>query len=471
MRFIENLTFSQFVAFEELVKEFVETGDIDQNLITVMFEIYTRKLEDFTDNDARLALQLLVICSSAKPSIARANELLMEELCFKNGEGKKDSRIFTLTLDFLMNVYADKQEEIHARNDVESEKTKNVVSMYRKYFLNEESGCFDEVCSKTFQYIYQMCHLPNVISQDLIKDLWEELEKISKEIEVDAAEPAETDEVPISQSYDTLTQLSQRQSADRQSQATNVLLNIPVTLAARFIFMVGYVAMKELIYLDVDVFTNLKYRQEITDLKKNKKKNPQVEKVRASILINESSASASVKRKSMMPPGSIEDEENAEEDVVGQSHDDVFAEQINQICEKEMLFHKESIFKRFIPMIVDFLKYPKKYNHPELQRSALLALIHLMSVSSEFCDRNMPFLMNIFQHAADIDIKCNVIIGMSDLTFRFPNVIEPWSSHLYSTLHDENRELRLTSVRILSHLISHEMILVKVRFCNFYNLF
>lgn len=63
MKFIEDLTFSQFVAFEELVKEFVESEEIDNNMIQVMFEIYTKKLEDVTGNDSRLALQLLVICS------------------------------------------------------------------------------------------------------------------------------------------------------------------------------------------------------------------------------------------------------------------------------------------------------------------------------------------------------------------------------------------------------------------------
>lgn len=63
MRFIEKLTFSQFIAFEELVKEFVYSKDIDDVMIQVMFEIYTKKLADITNNDSRLALQLLVICS------------------------------------------------------------------------------------------------------------------------------------------------------------------------------------------------------------------------------------------------------------------------------------------------------------------------------------------------------------------------------------------------------------------------
>lgn len=64
MRFIEGLTFSHFIAFEELVREYVINDDIDNSMIQVMFEIYTKKIENITNNDARLALQLLIICSS-----------------------------------------------------------------------------------------------------------------------------------------------------------------------------------------------------------------------------------------------------------------------------------------------------------------------------------------------------------------------------------------------------------------------
>lgn len=450
MRFIETLTYSQFIAFEELVKEFVASEDIDSNMIQVMFEIYTKKLDNVSNNDSRLALQLLVIISNAKPSVARANAALLEDLCFVAGEGLKDSRVFTMTLDFLMNVHADKADEIYPRLEADDTKVTGVLAMYRKYFLNDKTQCFDEVCSKTFQYVYSMCHLPNVISQDVIKDLWEEMMKISKSLEPEMNGEAEHEP-------DLLTQVSQAfETTQRRASDLNILQRLPVTLVSRFIFMIGYVAMKELIYLDVDVFSNLKYRQDLTDAKKNKK-NPRND---AGSRPSMNRSAMSVMRRSEMSHTGPDEEHNVD-DVVGQSNDDVFVEQINAICENELLFHKDSVFNRFIPMIVDILKHPKKYNYPQLQRSALLALIHFMSVSSEFCEQNMQFLMNIFQHAQDIDIKCNVIIGMSDLTFRFPNVIEPWSCHLYSTLYDENRDLRLTSVRILAHLISHEMILVK----------
>lgn len=354
-----------------------------------------------------------------------------------------------MTLDFLMNVHADKADEIYQRMEGDDRKVLYVLKMFRKYFLHEKTECFDEVCSKTFQYIYNMCHLPNVISQDLIKELWNELMELSETINQEVNGEVET-------AGEAMTQFSQAPEIVMSQETLseyNAISKLPVTLASRFIFMIGYVAMKELIYLDVDVFSNLKYRQDLTDAKKNKSKRKET---RPSM----NRSAMAVKRRSEMTQQAEEDENN-EDDVVGQSNDDVFADQISAICENEMLFDKSSIFRRFVPMIVDFLKHPKKYNHPQLQRSALLALLHFMSVSSEFCEKNMQFLMNIFQHSQDINIKCNVIIGMSDLTFRFPNVIEPWSGHLYSTLHDENRDLRLTSVRILAHLISHEMILVK----------
>ena len=64
IKFIGGLTFSHYIAFEELIREYVNSDDIDNQMIQVMFEIFTKKLENVSDNDARLALQLLIISSS-----------------------------------------------------------------------------------------------------------------------------------------------------------------------------------------------------------------------------------------------------------------------------------------------------------------------------------------------------------------------------------------------------------------------
>ena len=126
-----------------------------------------------------------------------------------------------------------------------------------------------------------------------------------------------------------------------------------------------------------------------------------------------------------------------------------------------MLYSNMSVLHKVVPLVIEILKFPGRYKDNELQQAAVLSLIRVMTVSSKFCDETIPFLMNIFTHSKNIKIKCNIIIGMCDFTFRFPNVIEPWSGLLYSTLHEEDSELRLTTCKVLAHLISHEMILVK----------
>ncbi len=33
-------------------------------------------------------------------------------------------------------------------------------------------------------------------------------------------------------------------------------------------------------------------------------------------------------------------------------------------------------------------------------------------------------------------MRCNLVIALGDLAFRFPNLVEPWTAHLYQPLAD-----------------------------------
>ena len=50
---------------------------------------------------------------------------------------------------------------------------------------------------------------------------------------------------------------------------------------------------------------------------------------------------------------------------------------------------------------------------------------------------------------------------MGDLNFRFPNLIEPWTPHLYGRLRDDSVIVKKTTLNVLSHLILNDMIKVK----------
>lgn len=61
--FLTRIDARQVEAFGVLMKEWIEMGNIDAAIITVLFERFTKKLENTTDSQARLCLFILVMAS------------------------------------------------------------------------------------------------------------------------------------------------------------------------------------------------------------------------------------------------------------------------------------------------------------------------------------------------------------------------------------------------------------------------
>jgi len=52
--------------------------------------------------------------------------------------------------------------------------------------------------------------------------------------------------------------------------------------------------------------------------------------------------------------------------------------------------------------------------------------------SSEFCEKHLPLLFTILEKSNNAVVRANAVIALGDLMFRFPNLIEPWTSHIYA---------------------------------------
>lgn len=61
--FLARIDAGQVEAFSVLMKEWIEMGNIDAAIITVLFERFTKKLENTTENQAHLCLLILVMAS------------------------------------------------------------------------------------------------------------------------------------------------------------------------------------------------------------------------------------------------------------------------------------------------------------------------------------------------------------------------------------------------------------------------
>lgn len=66
-----------------------------------------------------------------------------------------------------------------------------------------------------------------------------------------------------------------------------------------------------------------------------------------------------------------------------------------------------------------------------------------MCVSSSFCERNLQLLFSLLARPKDEGVanagyaqqlRANIIVAIGDLAFRFPNLLEPWTEHIYRPL-------------------------------------
>ncbi|XP_053963844.1 condensin complex subunit 1 [Anastrepha ludens] len=453
MRFLEELEYGHYTAMECLMHEWVSTDDIDAAIIQVLFERFTLKLEGTSDNESRLALQLLIMASNSKPSIASANMNVIETIGL--GErAKADPRIYTGCIEFMLNsIDSSTHSKFYKRYETDSPLVQKVTDLFQRFYFHPSVPDFDKLTMRTLEFFFNLCQTPDVICQKIVVGLLKKLRDFAIcTTDITPSQQERALETPFSQPIPE-SQSTVRGSDAKQPQQQRLL----VYLVTRFLFTIGYMTLKEMIFLDIDVYNNMKFRQELTECEEKKKKNAFNTTRRKTGNLN-MSATESLKR---LSGTAAEPQQEPDEDLVGATAEDNIAELINHICEDVLLYAENSLLAKIFPYVMEICKYPVKYRHQSLQQAATLTLIRFMCVSSRFCEANMPFLMNILSHTKNIKIKCNIVIGLSDLTFRFPNIIEPWTGHFYSTLHEKNTELRLTAVKMLSHLILHEMIRVK----------
>merc|ERR1711997_1221889 len=146
--------------------------------------------------------------------------------------------------------------------------------------------------------------------------------------------------------------------------------------------------------------------------------------------------------------------------VVGAEADDQEAEYIRSVCETEIVTG-ENLLALFTPAIIEICLHPNKYPDTKLRASASLALAKFMLVSSEFCDAQLQLLFTVLERSPEEVIRANMIIAAGDLSFRFPNILEPWTPRMYACLRDDSSLVRSNTVTVLTHLILNDMIKIK----------
>ncbi|NXW72859.1 CND1 protein, partial [Hirundo rustica] len=405
---------------EEIISEFVQKDEIKPAVTQLLWERFTEK-SPCSSLERRAAVMLLGMMARGKPEIIGSNL----DILVTTGLSEKACEDYRLPQE-VCNVIS----KLASNPKPALEKNSVPFRLPQNHML---FGCLSETVSKGFAQpsSHWIPFMESAIT--LIYQLAEGAEEICADIL----------HVCSQQVLEKLQEADEQKAdaGDSPHRVSDGAGSLPTFLLLHLVSLVGQVALQQVAYLEVSVSAELRRRRILKEEKTKKKSDASTRKQRAQSTGNETT---------------MEEELG----LVGATADDTEAELIRSICETELLDGKH-LFSAFVPLVLKICNNPGLYSDSALSAAAALTLGKLCMVSSEFCDSHLRLLFTMMEKSTLPDVRSNLIIAAGDLAIRFPNLVEPWTSHLYARLRDPCPSVRQTAGLVMTHLILKDMVKVK----------
>ncbi|XP_022111340.1 condensin complex subunit 1-like isoform X2 [Acanthaster planci] len=414
----------QLTSLEELLAEFMRSGDLPGQAVQLLWEYFTKKHANTTDEESRAALVIIGMAAGADANIVRSNvEVLVSE-----GLGPRGQEDFSLARDtclaLLKIVKADKPKVLGGEEPFRFPADHQIFTRLSTILITGitdlQKNHWLPLAEQAINTIYRLAEHPDRVCGDIIRGL--------------AAAVLTTD-----QSQEKTDKADDGSAPEQEADGPSA--TCPAGVLSRFLAFAGHVALAQLVHLDVMVAGEMKRRRNIQEKEKEDQTKGQKETAKESTSGEQTG---------------IEDEMG----LGGAAAEDAEAEYIRKICESELVTG-HNLLSAIRPLLVAVCSNPVKYSEPSLRAASSLALAKFMLVSSEFCETHLQLLFTILEKAPQPVIRANIIIALGDLTFRFPNLIEPWTPNLYARLRDPSAHVRKNTLMVLTHLILNDMVKVK----------
>ncbi|XP_029170808.1 condensin complex subunit 1 [Nylanderia fulva] len=420
---LKELQPGQSPALAQLIVTWYENGELNSELLQVLWEKFSMKYPDTLQIDSRTSLMIITMIAQAESNIVIDNL----DVLVKVGLGPRAKDDLLLARDtcrmLLMIKHNNKDiEKAPLRYSNDQDMFQQIQILLKDTFINANENAYVSFATDALNVIYHLANQPDKLVKELLLDITEKSQLINKE--------------------------------NNQAGVSRPVL-------CKLLHIVGHIAIKQMIHLDMPIYKELKRRNAVRKQNKSKKQVPRgntftTPDIRSKSANASVSSSARRNRDNSMISATSENGEEALEGAI----DDAEAEFVNNALENEIVTGN-GLLAKFVPLVLDVCKYHDKYNNENLQAAASLALSKMMTVSSIFCEQSLQLLVTILERSPYPGVRSNMLIGLSDLATRFPNQVEPWSKHIYGRLRDQNVDVRRTCVRMLSNLIMREMIRVK----------
>ncbi|KAG9221591.1 hypothetical protein CCMSSC00406_0007230 [Pleurotus cornucopiae] len=436
-----NATLAELTSLEEMMKSLMDEHHIDEAVVSKLWQVYS-STQNLPNAQRRGAIIVLGMVALAKRSVvtdhvdtilkvgfgrlgkldltlARYSSVALQRL---NGSAKKIKGSLldkTLRLEIDNAIFKKLQGFIQAPN------------RSKEWF-----GLAEQIINT----IYALSEHPDKLCSDIIKNLTRQAFARQPQGSAPKDESMDTDKAEKdahAMEEDQPTQESTQETGDEpldESQENEGSKDTGDAFElAKLLFVVGHVAMKQIVYLE---------------LVEREWKRQKDEKLAADKAAGASAANRGANHVEEL------------DQVAGNAEDEI-GDRIAEVRETELLYGPESLLAVYGPMLVHICGSPQKFKNRTLRAAATLSLSKFLCVSSQFCDQHHRLLFKILEISKDADIRSNIVIALGDVAVSFSSIIDENSNELYKGLSDQNIVVKKNTLMVLTHLILNGMIKVK----------
>ena len=419
---IEGASVGEVASLEELVIMLVDSKDIGKECFQLMWQYFTFAGASTTKEEARAAVIMLGMVANKEPTIITSNLCLLvdngliqaakikysSEAFEKEGQGTNFRLVHDtcVALSKVANIKQAKEEQQPFRLEAGHDIFVNLEKILTQGIWNFSDPFFIPMSQKALMVVYLLSEQPDMLAGRVIKTICSVIEK-----------------------KDSFPKIDRR-------------------VIQRLISLIGHISLCQLNHLDVSILSEMKRRKTIRETSAE-------DKLKSCKRTDDSN-----KKRQSKTTIAVDDGDDDLE-IVGAEADDTEFEFIRNVCESEVVTSPDSLISLFLPLIQDICANPTKYPDPDLRSAASLALAKVMLISSMCCEEYLQLLFTVMEKSPEPVIRANLVVAAGDLSFRFPNTMEPWTPHMYKMLRDTSSHVRSNTLTVLTHLVLNDMIKVK----------
>ncbi|KAI5084153.1 hypothetical protein GOP47_0000322 [Adiantum capillus-veneris] len=387
-------------SMEQIVGTLVTKGDVSQNAVLALWDFFTFNAPGATIEQSRGALVVLAMVAKSSPKILYSHLQNVVDIGFGRW-AKEDMLLARTACNIIQQLSGENNTSLLSSHKVFNNLTNVIITSG----LPEES--WYATAEQAVNAIYLLHPMPEAFASNLLRRFHSSLLSVSH---------------------------MQNEGEERDAECA-----VSVNSLSRFLFLVGHIALKHFVYIESCV-------RKIRKQKNDKER-------------------AAAQSQDCEMQNDVNKEENINAELGVAASEDVRIDILHERTEKDILSGGQS--RKFLigscaPLVAKVARnFTLLQAYPLLQSSTMLALCKLMVLDADFCEQNLQLLFTVAQNADDETVRSNSIIALGDLTVRFPNLLEPWTEHVYARLHDKSQSVRKNAVLVLSHLILNDMMKVK----------